>query len=192
MYYTHTHAGQWFIECSIRQTSNVAGCTIVFRAHVWNETVLCMPCMWLCVVPKAYIIGFTNYKAASLWCCAKLYSEGSSFAKHSKKSLSITLQVSSRTHTRQTCTNTVKMKKLNVQEKKFWMNQLAVCSDGTFAHFFLSRCLVVHKVASYFGLARPCTAHTYISMNINIFNNFVFCFIFHTNGWWNVVSLRLM
>lgn len=85
------------------------------------------------------------------------------------------------------------------RKKNCWMNQLAVyVRTGRLLTFFFVHCLVAHKAASYFGLAQPTdrtVQHTYISMNINIFNNFVFfsfCFIFHTNGWWFRFSVSLI
>lgn len=51
-------------------------------------------CAWkwkfwiLCIAPMAYIIGFTNYKAAFLWCCANVFRRID--IEHTEKSLSIT------------------------------------------------------------------------------------------------------
>lgn len=61
------------------------------------------------------------------------------------------------------------------------MNQLAMSSDETFTHFLSLAVLWFMKLL--LTSVWPDRAHTYISMNINIFNNFVFCFIFHPNGW---------
>lgn len=56
---------RFFFSCAV--------CWVCTHECVW----VCVNWAFECIAPKAYIIGFTNYKAAFLWCCAKEYSEGS-------------------------------------------------------------------------------------------------------------------
>lgn len=127
--------------------------------HTWVCVWVCVNWAFECIAPKAYIIGFTNYKAAFLWCCAKEYSEGSHIEGTPKRVYPLHIAQSGQL---------LRVFVYTPHEMLKHKNELV--THRTFANmvFFFA----VHKVASYCDRPRP-----YIWMNINIFNNFVLFFL---------------